>query len=390
MGERNSLERTQAGPSEWRIPLFAIWILGAIALGARLALFPFVSRDATDFLLPWIQEFRAHGTAALSGEFSSYNFPYMFLLFVGSLLPLDPLFAIKSVSLVGDCLLALSVGAVVGQHRPAKLAPSSAALIALFLPTVLLNSGMWGQCDSFYTSFLLLSLRSLLRNDGGAAWLWWATAVSFKLQAVFFLPALALMSLRNRHSPAFPLMAAGLWVLLSAPPVLFSRPLDSTFSVYIQQAQSNHGLVAGAANIYDWFPLATADQGRFPAILLCLAALLVAAAAYWKGPDSADRRVLLVVTVVAICPLLLPQMHDRYFYAAEVTSLLLLGYKKLFLVPIIFAATGLLVYYLYFTNNIYLWPLMLAAIPQCLAVGILLRSLWQKDVEVLNVGEVSP
>jgi hypothetical protein len=158
--------------------------------------------------------------------------------------------------------------------------------------------------------------------------------------------------------------------------VLFGRSLISTVSVYFHQTQE-YRLVAGAANIYAWVPNATADQGRFPAILACGAVLLLTAAAYWRGPDSPERRVLFTITVVAICPLLLPQMHDRYFFVAEVMSLLLLRHRRLFLVPWLFAATGLAVYVLYFVSNQYAWPLMLASTVQCFAVGMLWHRLWR-------------
>lgn len=387
MGEPKSMQRVNIDRPAPQIPKSGIWILLAIALGTRFALFPYVSGDSSIYLLPWMQEFRDHGATALGGEFSNYNFPYLFLMFLGSLLPLEPLFAIKTVSLAGDVLLAFSMRAVVAQLRPSRLLPTTAAIIALFLPTVLLNASMWGQCDSIYTSFLLLSLRSLLRDDGRKAWLWWAIALAFKLQAVFFLPALVLISLRKRYGITLPLMAAAVWAVLSTPPVLFGRSLGSSLSVYIHQTQEDR-LVAGAANIYTWFPTVSAAEGRIPAILVCGAVLLFTAIAYWRGPDSAERRVLLAVAVLAVCPLLLPQMHDRYFFAAEVMSLLLIGRKPSFVVPYLFAATGLFVYVLYFSDNRYLWPLLLASVVQCFAVGILLRTLarWDKpSLERLSV-----
>lgn len=376
MGEYKSMQRTKIDTPPRQLPVWSLWAVGGLALGARLVFFPYVSEDSRLFFVPWMQEFRNHGASALGGEFSNYNFPYMFLLFLGSLLPAEPHYAIKIVALIGDCLLALSVGAVVKRLQPARPLPEVAALITLFLPTVLLNASMWGQCDSIYCSFLLLSLRSLLENDARGGWLWWAVALSFKLQAVFFLPALVLIALRNRHSLALPAMATGVWVLLSSLPLLFGRSLMSTFSIYFHQTQETN-LFAGAANVYAWFPTVSAGEARVPAILVCGGALLVTAAAYWRGPDSAERRVLLVITTVAVCPLLLPQMHDRYFFAAEVMSLLLLRRTKVFLVPWFFAATGLLAYFLYFSGYRYVWPLILASLVQCFAVGLLLLRLWR-------------
>jgi hypothetical protein len=77
-------------------------------------------------------------------------------------------------------------------------------------------------------------------------------------------------------------------------------------------------------------------------------------------------------------------MHDRYFFAAEVMSLLLIRQKKLFVVPCLFAATGLALYCLYFLSNKYIWPYMFASIFECLAVAILLRTLWRGNDQPLK------
>lgn len=377
MGESTTAQGGRTRQRKWDLPIPVLLSGFVIAATARLAFLPYVSEDSTYFLIPWMQEFRDHGAAALSGEFSNYNFPYLLLMFLAGLLPVEPLIAIKVASLLGDALLAVSVYALAANYRTIGVSPKLAALIALFLPTVLVNASMWGQCDAIYTAFLVLSLRSLLRNDGRSAWLLWGIAFAFKLQSVFFLPALLLISLRNRYSLRFPLMAFGVWAMLSLPPAFFGRSLASTFSVYINQTQE-YRLVAGAANVYAWFPTATAEQGRFPALVVCGTALLMTAVAYWRGPDTTERRVLLTITVLAVCPLLLPQMHDRYFFAAEVMALLLLRHKDLFLTPWFFATTGALVYVLYFLSNQYALPLMLGSVVQCLTVGLLFRALWRR------------
>lgn len=378
MGNAKSVPETKIERPTKPVSRMAFWLLLSLALVLRIALFPYVSGDSAIYLLPWMDEFRANGAAALGGEFSNYNFPYLFLMYLGSLLPVEPLIAIKIVSLLGDVLLAVSMGKVVAHFQPSRLAPAIASLIVLYLPTVLLNASMWGQCDSFYASFLLLSLRGVLKGEGREAWVWWAIAFSFKLQAVFFLPALLVISIRNRYQVGHPLVGFGVWLLLSLPPILFGRSFGSTMSIYLHQTQEDR-LVAGAANIYAWLPTVSAAEGRIPAILICGAALLYAAAGYWQGLDTPQRRVLFGVAVLTICPLLLPQMHDRYYFAAEVMSLLLLRCRGLVLVPCLLAGTGLFVYVLYFSNNQYLWPLLPASVLQCIAVVLLLRALWRKQ-----------
>lgn len=384
MGETKTDEHIGYLAARWHFQPAVGWFAASLALSVRLMLFPYVSGDAHYFLLPWMQEFREHGAAALGGEFSNYNFPYLLLMYLGSLLPLEPLFAIKTISLAGDGLLAFSLAAVVAQLRPGRVAPRLVGMLALFLPTVLLNASMWGQCDSFYTAFLLLSLRNLLRSDGRGAWLWWAVALSFKLQSMFFLPALLLVSMRNGFSMVLPGMSAALWAFLSLPPVLFGRSLASALSIYMNQTKDDR-LIAGAANVYAWFPNVSVEQGRIPALFVCGCALLLTAVAYWRGPDSPERRALLAVTAVAVCPLLLPQMHDRYFFAAEVMSLLLVRHRRLFLVPWLFAAAGLYAYALFFVGNQNVLPLIPASIVTFMAAAALFHCLWQADTTRSNL-----
>ncbi|MFX1820104.1 hypothetical protein PV768_09950 [Pseudarthrobacter sp. CC4] len=373
MGEPQTTSKGHTRRTEWDLPDPVAWLVAAIAIVARAALLPYASEDATNFLLPWMLEFRNRGASALVGDFSNYNFPYLFLMFLASHLPADPLAAIKIVSLAGDCFLAVSVAALVSQFPTARVSPRLAALVALFLPTVLLNASMWGQCDSIYTAFLLFSLRSLLRDDGRSAWLFWGIAFSFKLQSVFFLPALVMVSLRNRYSIFFPLLAGGVWATLSLPPVLYGRSAANALGVYMAQTQGDR-LLSGAANIFAWFPQASVAQGRWWGIALCAAVVGLAGVAYWRGKDSNQRRILLAVFTLAACPLLLPQMHDRYFFSVEVMSLLMLRANNLQIIPWLLSGTGLTVYVLYFVSNHYAWPLMILSVVQ--AFGVLLLWHW--------------
>ncbi|WP_285249447.1 hypothetical protein [Pseudarthrobacter sp. fls2-241-R2A-168] len=370
MGESPTAEDTQVRHTNWEIPRSVFWCFAAVAVAARAAFLPYVSEDSALFLLPWMQEFRDRGVGALAGEFSNYNFPYLFLMFLASLLPADPLIAIKIVSLAGDFFLAFSVAALAAQFPQARVAPKLAALIALFLPTVLLNASMWGQCDAIYTAFLLFSLRSLLQDDGRSAWLFWAVAFSFKLQSVFLLPVLAMVSLRNRYSLFFPVLATAVWTVLSLPPVVFGRPAGGALGVYFEQTQGDR-LLSGAANVFAWFPYASVTQGRGWGILSCAVVIVLIALAYWRRKDTAESRILLAVCTVAVCPLLLPQMHDRYFFTAEVMSLLLLRASSVRMIPWVFSVTGLTVYLLYFGGNHYAWPLMIASVVQALGVFLL-------------------
>ena len=63
----------------------------------------------------------------------------------------------------------------------------------------MLNSAAWGQCDSIYAAFCLGSLYFLLRGRTWWACVFFGLALSFKLQAIFFLPALLIVLVVNRQ-----------------------------------------------------------------------------------------------------------------------------------------------------------------------------------------------
>ena len=126
-----------------------IVVVPVVAVGIRVALFGQISGDYTAFMGPWYQFIDTQGgLAALRFNFANYNPPYLYLL---------------------------------------------AAATALFAPSVVINSGAWAQCDSIYAAFCLGSLYFLLRAKPWWASIFFAIALSFKLQAMFFLPVLLIV-----------------------------------------------------------------------------------------------------------------------------------------------------------------------------------------------------
>ena len=76
---------------------------------------------------------------------------------------IEPLFLIKFVSIIFDYVCAIYSLKIVYKLTNKNILLSLIAYASvLFLPTVMLNGAMWGQCDSIYTSFILISLYYLL------------------------------------------------------------------------------------------------------------------------------------------------------------------------------------------------------------------------------------
>ena len=85
-------------------------ILGAGVL--KLSLFPLLNTDMTFYVLPWLAEIQANGTAVLGQDLTDYSPGYTYLLLLAAMLPeqIPPVMAVKLISVAGggDTVAALA------------------------------------------------------------------------------------------------------------------------------------------------------------------------------------------------------------------------------------------------------------------------------------------
>jgi Gpi18-like mannosyltransferase len=115
---------------------------------------------------------------------------------------------------------------------------------------------------------------------------------------------------------------------------------------YPAQASLSSDLTLDAPNLYQWLPN---DAGLFEKPGIILAALLVCLLCLvsWHSIVPLDGDVIVKLSLVAalLLPFTLPHMHDRYFFAADVVSIIYVFYRpKCFFVPIIVGAASLFSY----------------------------------------------
>ena len=308
------------------------WVLASLlmlaALGARLAVFDYETLDYQNFLTRWCSFFRENGGfKALRWQVGNYNIPYLYLLAFFSYLPVRDLYLIKYTSVVFDVLLAWAVLRLVKRFAKSQGHWLASFFTVLFLPTVFLNGAVWGQCDSIYVALLLLGVALALEERPRASMVMAALAFGFKLQAVFVLPIYAVLwikgKIKARHLAIFPLT----YVLLVLPAVLAGRPFLDTITLYFSQTGSiGSGLNYNSPSIFAFFwNLPEKDSGFAAAIGIGAAFLFLAnmLGVVWINRSRlSEQAVLGMALLFAIgIPFLLPHMHDRYFFAADILSL---------------------------------------------------------------------
>ena len=197
----------------------------------------------------------------------------------------------------------------------------------LFLPTVYLNGSVWAQCDSIYAALAVLSIYLALDEKPVRAMIFIALSFGFKLQAVFVMPVFAVLliagKVKLRHFLVFPIT----YVLLVLPAVIAGRPFLDTLTLYLGQT----GSIGDALNYNSSSLFAILDRvqntdlaSRLAILAAFLFMLAVIAAAFFLRGRLTNRAILGAAVLFAIgIPLLLPHMHDRYFFAADILSLIM-------------------------------------------------------------------
>lgn len=296
----------------------------------------------------WYDYVKAHGIGSFNTDFSNYNPPYTYFLYLVTLLPVAKIVAIKGLMIVFDILLAFAVYLVVRQLKPGKYLPMAAGIGSLFIPTVLATGIFWGQFDQLYTAFLLFSLYYLLKDNSKLTWLFFGIAIAIKLQAIFFLPVLIIMSFK-RIKMWHAVYGLGAFAVLTFLPVLAGRSVSSILNIYVAQTNLFSGaLTLNAPNLYQWVPNSAFEYLNSAGIYMTMAfivGIFIISLLYKK---YSNRDILLLSSIMLfVVPFLLPQMHERYFFTATVfTFILAVAIPKLrfIIIAIVMQITTLLSY----------------------------------------------
>ena len=340
----------------------------------RYGLLDFVTKDLSHFFFVWY-DFIVHNGYwyALKHPFSNYTLPYLYCLILSSLSGLPKIVAIKLISIVFDFVCALFVYKIVRLKYPEGMAPVFAALLTLFAPTVVINGSLWGQSDVIYTTGLLACLYFLLTKREVGAFFAFGLATAFKLQALFLIPLLLVLLVRKETSWKSFFLIPLVYLATITPAWLVGRPLDELLLIYMNQANHFAKLTMNAPNLYQWIPQ-TSYKIFYPVgivwtgLLVCSLAIV---AMRRRVTITQDTLILLATLSVTSMPYFLPKMHERYFFAADVISIVFAFYSpRHFYIPVVIGISSFLSYFPYlFDKNGFLLPYLAVAL---LAVIIVL------------------
>ena len=363
-------------------PTFIILIV-LISLASRLYSLPVISLDMEAGLFKWYGFILKRGFVnAFKEDFALYTPPYLYLLALATLVDgiVSRVTLIKLISILFDVVSAFFVYKIVRIKHPSRHAPWLAAALAFTLPTVILNSSYWGQCDSIYTAFLLACIYFLLLERPVWAMLFFSVAFAFKLQAIFLLPFLGVYTLRRK----IPWLSFALipitYVILSTPTIWAGRPWLDVLTIYAHQTDKFPKWSSTTPTIYlplqDQLPLTNTLSMLAVVVAVLIASIWIIATWKKQNPDVRKDILMAGLASVALVPFILPRMHQRYFYPQDLLSLVIVFFQpELWFLPILSQIVSVIAYGPFLFNYTFRIPILGRNIDALLYVALPLEAI---------------
>jgi Gpi18-like mannosyltransferase len=310
------------------VPLFIICIT-VIGFLARLKGLPVHTEDMS-IVISWCKTLKEHGIG--NNILRDYTQPYLLALKLITYLPFSLKISIKALSIFFDLLCAIFAAILVKELRKEaenNFWSSFTYGIIWILPTVIFNGSYWGQSDSIYTAFLLLSAVMFSRRKYSLGFFAYAISISIKMTAIMYSPFLLLFYLTKKRFSIFNFFLLPLTFFgFTLPAVLAGKPFWQTINPLIHYGTDGvtGSLYNGYINFWALNSEVAADlilSLRSIMVLLCVGIIgtLIILLVFKKVRPNPSQYIGIAILFALIFIYLAPGMHERYFYAGDILSI---------------------------------------------------------------------
>ena len=355
--------------------------LVSLAFALRYCFLTYETLDYQDWIRVWIQSLRDAGPWKGLGQpiwSCNYNVPYLYFLSLISLSGVRDLLLVKILSIFFDVVLAWAVMRLVGQLTGSAARKLFAFILTLWMPTLVLNGSLWGQCDSIYGAFAVLAVYWVLAGRPGLSVAAAALSVSFKLQGIFILPVYFLYLITGKIKWKHILVFPAVYILSILPAVLAGRGFWELLTLYARNTGTiGDGLNYNSSSIYSLPGLASLSGKTGERIGIVLTFFFCCGLFVWFllrfRPDSSDRAMFGAAVLFAVgVPFLLPHMHDRYFFIADFLTLAMALSSPVFVPAAVCVSFGSLLGYHAYLKMRYLMPMRYGGWAMAMALALTL------------------
>lgn len=330
--------------------LFFLIFITISSIMLRITLFNFQTSDYIYCLRNWFGHYQHYGINGIRFTIGDYNCIYNLVLAFLSYIPINSLYSIKIFSIIFDFVCAIYAYKLIYLVTKKKKLSFLTYGIVLFLPTFILNSSAWAQCDSIYTAFAFMSIYYLIKEKYFLSFITAGFSFAFKLQFVFILPLFIIYYFVSKKFSAINFFIIPLVNLLCAlPSIIFGRNAREALLVYYNQSKEFSNLVMKLPNIYQMLP----NEKKFGYFGIVITLVIMGCLLYYCVSNikkiSYNQILLLSVYSVVIFTYFLPYMHERYMFMADILSVIwFMSLKKkkfkYFIIPFCINMTSLYTY----------------------------------------------
>ena len=309
-----------------RLDLFYLAALTLIGLSIRVILRVVITDDWLMYWDPWISDIKEMGFSYLATDRYDYTPTFIYILWVISKLPINPMTAYKGLHCILDFVAAAILGKMIykvtGSRRKGVLSYG----LFLIVPTIWANSALWAQCDIIFMTFLLLCFYYLFADRPCRAMFFYGMAFVFKLQSLFIFPFLVILWVNKKVDLKHFLWIPALYFLSIVPAWIAGRPLMELINIYMAQgAQDVWSLSIKWPNIYQiignqFFLLEYASAGTW--LILGILMIILFAMAQKRYRITNEFIVQMALFFAILTPWFLPHMHERYGCVADILAII--------------------------------------------------------------------
>ncbi len=359
---KNNKKNNTIIEGQWQLDYLAILIFTILAIVIRVSCFDVKSGDYSAYLEPWVQQISQNGNIkALSMQIGDYTPTYMYFLTFLSYFDEAPLYGIKIFSSIFDFIIAFTMYKLIFKRTGSKTKAIITYGLTLFMPTLIFNGAVWGQCDAIYCSIVFLSIYVMLLDKDikilkfdkpSIAMILFGLAFSIKLQSIFVIPVYGLFLLKNKLKLRHFLYIPIVYIITILPSVILGRGFIECLSIYMKQVGGYDQLTLNYPNIYTFINTEFIGLKQsmiiFTFILLFVMLYIILKS---KIEINLDLCIKYLIFCVLTCCYFLPSMHERYGFLAEFAVLYYIFInKKGFLIYVITQITTIITYINYLTG----------------------------------------
>ena len=300
-----------------------IMVLGVtiLSLWIRLEVKHVISGDWSMWWEHWFHHLYQGGFGALAGDWYDYAPPFVYLLWIITVLPINCMTGFKFMMTGFDFMASIVAALIVYEISKNRTKALITYAVFFLSPVFIVNSVLWAQCDMLVMFWILLCTYFFVKERPSMAMFFFGVAFAFKLQPLWLAPMLVILWVNKKVDFKHFLWLPVCYFVGIIPAWIAGKPLGELLTIYISQTQAEGwSLALKYSNVYYLIgELFFIEEYHSAGVWLTLGVFMIVL--YYIGRKklkiTPEFILLLGGFVGVLAPCFLPQMHERYSFFAE-------------------------------------------------------------------------